>query len=593
MISDLGDRLRPDHSHAGIDSSDTSPGKLYEKLTKAMKRDLGSSGTPPFLPDPEIERLVNPDSIFKSLMRSLVPLPSKHAPHASTHRSTHLEVPIKQQLQKGLAKVKDCVWCIMDAKGMANDICGIQREMDSKSAPPYYRRIFAILVLLEKPLMIRRFLEDKVCDGDLPLTWHEDRMYHRKDYEKKKPLGCFEGWKPLLTKGFDDTQWQVKAPYLSTGSDKKRPIVHFVVQPNAILPLTIKDRVGEGAHGTVFKVRISPGHQGFDDDPDKFFALKQLRKRHTKEANKEALVAEVMVPKLLSSQKHANIMPLLATLEQNGCYYLLFDWAEKDLSAYWLKEKPDPTSDNIKQTALWMARECAGIAGGLSRIHGPHEIRTDGSFKISLGSLPHTDSFKEQLLTECRRVPQSQPTAATTSGQSEQIFNLGARHGDIKSKNLLLDNSASHQGKDKDNDADYTIKISDFGLSGFAPIRNPKGRCTPAYAPPETETGLTIHGNSCDIWALGCLYLEFITWHFGGKELLAEFQNKRGGDGPFFSIPETGMSADTPINNTDDSGRFQLAVVKESVEEVRIGWPKLTNYSHYYLPTYMSRMITS
>jgi len=55
-------------------------------------------------------------------------------------------------------------------------------------------------------------------------------------------------------------------------------------------------------------------------------------------------------------------------------------------------------------------------------------------------------------------------------------------------------------------------------------------RSTPIYAPPEVQTHPIIHGNACDVWSLGCLYLEFITWYFGGKQLPDEFKAARDQD---------------------------------------------------------------
>lgn len=568
MISDLGDGLFLDQGHVDEDDHDKSPGELYENLVKATKHVPGSSGSDSFIPIPEIMKLINPASIVKSLERPRSGsrgIRHLHSPpETSSTSSDQLEVPMKEKLHDRFSNVKDHAYVILDPEGMAKEICGIrqvahtEKASSEKTASPacYYQRIFAILVLIEQPRKIRRFLKDKVCDADLPLTLHHGKMYRRKDKENKRPLGCFEGWKSLLTKKFDDTQWQVKAPFLSTSSNREKPVHHFIVPRKGILPLTFKERIGRGAHGEVFKVRIHAGHQGFSRDQDKFFALKRLLKR-----TPEALSTEAMIPKLLSRSKHSNIIPLLATLEHNETRYLLFDWAETDLSKYWLEDKPQPTVNSVKKTVLWMARECAGIASGLTQIHGPYKIGTDDSFQILNGSLPHTDSFKDQLIAECRQIHQSQLTNKIP-GQGENIFELCPRHGDIKASNVLLDHSSHLKLSEDTGDPDYTIKISDFGLAGFGDINNPTVRTTPAYAAPETEIEPIVHGNSCDIWALGCLYLEFITWHFGGKELLKEFVNERGGDGTFFEIL---ITAEAPVKDTEFPRR--VAVVKKAVVE--------------------------
>ena len=47
------------------------------------------------------------------------------------------------------------------------------------------------------------------------------------------------------------------------------------------------------------------------------------------------------------------------------------------------------------------------------------------------------------------------------------------------------------------------------------------------YRPPEYDLLNGILSILCDIWALGCIYLEFITWFFSGWKYLEEFRFKR------------------------------------------------------------------
>jgi serine/threonine protein kinase len=95
------------------------------------------------------------------------------------------------------------------------------------------------------------------------------------------------------------------------------------------------------------------------------------------------------------------------------------------------------------------------------------------------------------------------------------------RHGDIKAGNLLWFKEEN------------VLKITDFGLerfhgrdsrSGIDP-RKVAGILT--YKPPEYTIGKSV-SRVYDIWSMGCLYLEFITWLMAGNDKIEEFANARG-----------------------------------------------------------------
>jgi serine/threonine protein kinase len=267
---------------------------------------------------------------------------------------------------------------------------------------------------------------------------------------------------------------------------------------------------------------------------------------------------------------------LLATYEQNDEYFLLFYWADTDLWSYWFKLNPQPQSD--KRTILWLARECAGIASGLARIHGPHNPE--------MAKLAHYSSFKNDMDMEMGMNTNTNKTKPQHSSITTRTP-IHLLHGDIKAPNALLfpSTGASLPPEQRDPE-DWTIRISDFGLAGLSSIRTNASVIsnTPTYAPPEWETGNTIYGNSGDIWALGCLYLEFITWFFGGEMLLREFararaadkgysksarnNNNKGEGGDRFYMTKTSGSTAT-------GNRMITAEVKQSVTKVTISRPLL------------------
>jgi serine/threonine protein kinase len=226
------------------------------------------------------------------------------------------------------------------------------------------------------------------------------------------------------------------------------------------------------------------------------FAIKQL---HT--ADQADFQREVDILKKFSDNRHPHLISLLATFEQFGRFYLIFHWAKCDLLRYWKDENPNPEF-NI-DTVRWFAEQCEGIADGLLQIH-----------KYRTRSLEKHDKGKNLLSPASAMHP-------TTLNHSE----LYGRHGDIKPENILLFNDAK--------ESRGILKISDFGLAELntRQSRSVKPRSqvgnSPTYRPPECDMPGKVIRRSYDIWTLGCLYLEFVTWLLGGRDLFEEFGAKR------------------------------------------------------------------
>jgi serine/threonine protein kinase len=101
------------------------------------------------------------------------------------------------------------------------------------------------------------------------------------------------------------------------------------------------------------------------------------------------------------------------------------------------------------------------------------------------------------------------------------------RHGDIKPANILwfndgaVDNTVQVVG---------SLKLADFGLTTFhetGATRVDRGAPrTLTYQSPELETHDHV-SQSNDIWSLGCVLLEFVTWYLLGDEGLKIFDESR------------------------------------------------------------------
>jgi serine/threonine protein kinase len=210
---------------------------------------------------------------------------------------------------------------------------------------------------------------------------------------------------------------------------------------------------------------------------------------------------EVDVLKMLDSQNpHLNLIQLLATFKQGNKYHLIFPWAQGNLRKYW-EENANPKFD--KSTVMWSLEQMAGITNALMNVHTftpkfPHDgksgVRLTGTAKLSVEA-------------------------------GEEKF---GRHGDIKPENILWfkDEPLNQHGNG-------VLKLADFGLGRFHGRDSRSGlspsgiRASPTYEPPECQLHLPV-SRSYDIWSLGCVLLEFVTWLMKGNSEIVRFSEFRG-----------------------------------------------------------------
>ncbi|KAF5256158.1 hypothetical protein FOXYS1_13383 [Fusarium oxysporum] len=134
---------------------------------------------------------------------------------------------------------------------------------------------------------------------------------------------------------------------------------------------------------------------------------------------------------------------------------------------------------------LWFSSQMCGLMGALDTIHDPKHLHLE-----------------------------------------QGVIRKYGRHGDIKCDNILCFQKSGTTNE-------KILVISDFGLSAFnsdksrSNIPNGKVPPVPGYRPPECDIEGGTVSRAFDIWTLGCLFLDFVTWFLGGHGYLAEFKRKR------------------------------------------------------------------
>lgn len=250
----------------------------------------------------------------------------------------------------------------------------------------------------------------------------------------------------------------------------------------------------------------------------------------------------------IRAKKRPHLVDILTTFKYDNKYHLLFRWADGgNLADLW--------DDGINEVmsyklVLWIAEQCHGLADGLDGIHNA---------KLSSREVDST----VQLPNE----PPSPTTGRSLSLPGMRTDNKDCgRHGDIKPPNILwFKQDANPHGPG-------TLKISDFGLTSFHTALTTQvspaeqNGCTWTYAPPEYDLQEDI-SRPFDIWSLGCVYLEFMTWALRGSKGVVEFREERS--------TERGSRPKMRLDNffvlqMVDSGDQRVAVVKDSVLKVSL-----------------------
>jgi serine/threonine protein kinase len=381
--------------------------------------------------------------------------------------------------------------------------------------------------------MMRLFEEHQWTDQKLPIE-----PLVRNEVHELSRFGM--PWDNPKIRRFYNQQWTFLAPVFNTASQARSS--HDFKRTH-VLPFTERhEELDQGSFGKVYKYTIHADHLIDLDNPVSspiaFIALSLSRlierllilgqsSNESPSAGSGILVAVKEVlhrshdrKKTVGSwEREARILQKMNDLCQDHIvrfltafsrgddahrdYYLMFEWAD-GINLRWLWRdaaiRPCLTAD-LAQAVL---KQILGLAMALCMAHCP----------------------------ESR--PNSMPK------------DLNFRHGDLKPENILWYRDNSQLG---------TLKIADWGLAKqnnlVTPLRTNNtstGSGTARYKPPEEELAIRTEGQGqngllnvhrspatsaqprkrsrlYDVWAMGCITLEFLIWLLYGPDGLKRFNN--------------------------------------------------------------------
>ena len=434
------------------------------------------------------------------------------------------------------------------------------------------KKIFAVLCDVDQVKSIFRLIDDGICDEDLPFArcykfstagfvassgsftlCRRNHKCHQRANHQDCGIQEIKNWSQHTISAFCRDQWLVQAPVFQRLEDGSIP--HYDLNDNAILPfiedheLQLNQKVSSG-YSHVWGVRIHPAHQNLYNVTQTlvsiylssyFFLANLIKETAPLLAIKRPFSLDPLDFKretdmlsALAVRNHPHLIRLLATYKFKGHYHLVFPHATFNLRGYWNQTGVPHWN---RETFLWSLNQLSGIASGLNAIHNFRAI-------VPLGSQPANLTLQ---------IPSG---GKLKVAESEEKF---GRHGDIKPENILWFNELEGVSEEG------ILQIADMGLGRFHRLDSrskvdPRGISgSPTYSPPEIALDLPV-SRAYDIWSLGCVFLEFITWLLEGGSSIYVFASARG------LTVSPGVNDDTFFTEfTDEHGR-KYAEVREGVK---------------------------
>ncbi|KAL6412535.1 hypothetical protein AUP68_03738 [Ilyonectria robusta] len=385
-----------------------------------------------------------------------------------------------------------------DAEKYTKYVCGDPK--DSETEAKSSRRIFTILASISKIADLPAFVEAGLRDEHLPFIWLEDsstELYSPSSPYKKRPLPCFTENTTALTQKFYTEQWQVLVPFITQGSN--HDVKEYHLHRDTIMPWKTYGKVIESGFSKVRRVEIHNAHHTFHQH--KAFALKTLSEHNPIRAADE-FKSELDVFLKMKPQNH--LLELCAAFrfeneESGDIYSFLFPWADGGcLRDLWCKEPTDMLqSVTPSQFLLWIAEQCHGLVMALNSMH---DLRQEALKKAN-----QVDAKREE---------------------NDEYYGI---HGDIKPENIL------HFSQLDSPTGLGVLKLADFGLTDFHTLRSRTMKAhqvnmpmpAPTYKAPELVVPGEYFSRKTDIWALGCVFSQFMTWAIRGVGSVKKFDDER------------------------------------------------------------------
>ncbi|KAG6359198.1 hypothetical protein INS49_012718 [Diaporthe citri] len=254
------------------------------------------------------------------------------------------------------------------------------------------------------------------------------------------------------------------------------------LQPNVVLPILKSEHTSQGQFGIVYKVRLHEEFLDFNDPIRKAHgvaAIKELRESIEDKNAKRAWEREVKTLQKICQLDLPHVVDIAAMIAIGKKQYFVFPWADGGnlLNLWKSRDSHHDRSIIARRHIPDIVDQLVGLAGALTRLH------------------------------------------AFRHGNSDSY-----RHGDLKPENILIFDSKNHNSLGVWKMADLGLARHHFAATGDRrPTISNAGSGTISYQPPETINAKSAPTSRLyDIWSMGCIMLQLMTWLLYGTRKVDE-----------------------------------------------------------------------
>ncbi|KAI3336958.1 hypothetical protein HD806DRAFT_475284 [Xylariaceae sp. AK1471] len=347
------------------------------------------------------------------------------------------------------------------------------------------RRLFSILALAERVDHAKLLFGSGLTDAHLPIKlMRKGKRWEVRSYASPEiPIECFRGWKSSILEALEHYQWQLVSPIF----ESSHVPLEYDLHPNVILPFVdqimpsvLVQELSEASDKTQC-VKIHPAHHYFSHiAPGDYFTLKNVASEHQYRI-------QLVTLRWLANKAHKHVLVPAASFTYQNKFWHVFPTADGNLHDFWANPGVYALmcsrSGMARITNYWLTQQCQGLASALAIVH-------------------HSDRLEDERYG---RFEQVNPRNVLWFKDQDDVPGLGilklahlqeTEFYSKRSRTLNLDSQSSGPG---------------------------------SYKAPETMLS-----RKTAVWALGCLFLEMITWRLCGKTGLDLFTSKRLADADGF-----------------------------------------------------------
>ncbi|KPM36558.1 hypothetical protein AK830_g10019 [Neonectria ditissima] len=342
-------------------------------------------------------------------------------------------------------------------------------------------------------------------------------------------LDAFHDWNSFYVSRFYNDQWQFASPVFTENQPKQ------ILHARSILPITWVNREGKGGHfSEVSEAKLRFDHQDkIKQGTDHVrVAIKELKNNLESGYNVErAWKREVEALDKISQLRHRHLIHRIAALKHGTRYIIIFEWADMgSLRDVW-QRNPNIHQELDGNKLFRVLEQIRGLAGALCALHATNRrTKTAMITKSNTRARREVNEVDKESAVRINITNVDSPSAGGSDdgydsdlGSEDSTEEKHWRHGDLKPDNILTFSGET--------DWLGTLKIADLGLAkqhDYATNarfeQTDTKHTTLHYEAPEVVTKSTQpRSRRYDIWSMGCIILESMTWLLYGHNVLQTF----------------------------------------------------------------------